>query len=240
MAKDRMGVLELLRKKARDADLEFQREGIRILIQAVMEAEVATKTEASFGEPSPERDTYRDAYRVRPLGHADGHPGSAGPEGAGGQLLPLSARTPPAKRTIPVRRRAAGLCGGRLHPPRRGHRTSVGCEGISKSQVSASRRLLLHRPAVLGCPDVQPTFHVVHSRLLVGWQLLLLLVPIPPSLFPLLVLDKSAQSRQADDSGSNTSSGTTTSQLSQRSPCWYSGSDFSRLHVTIARTVANL
>ena len=70
MAKDRMGVLELLRKKARDADLEFQREGIRILIQAMMEAEVATKTEASFGEPSPERDTYRDAYRVRPLGHA--------------------------------------------------------------------------------------------------------------------------------------------------------------------------
>ena len=38
MAKDRMNVLELLRKEAPDADLDFLREGLRVLIQAVMEA----------------------------------------------------------------------------------------------------------------------------------------------------------------------------------------------------------
>ena len=70
IAKDRMGVLELLRKKARDADLDFQREGIRMLIQEMMEAAAASKTEASFGKPSPERDIYRNAYRIWPLGHA--------------------------------------------------------------------------------------------------------------------------------------------------------------------------
>ncbi len=44
MAKDRMDVLELLREEAPDADFDFLREGLRVLIQAVMEAEVATKT----------------------------------------------------------------------------------------------------------------------------------------------------------------------------------------------------
>ena len=66
MAKDRMNVLELLRKEAPDADLDFLREGLRVLIQAVMEAEVATKTGASFGERSSERITYRNGYRTRP------------------------------------------------------------------------------------------------------------------------------------------------------------------------------
>ena len=65
MAKDRMNVLELLRKEAPDADLDFLREGLRVLIQAVMD-EVATKTGASFGERSSERITYRNGYRARP------------------------------------------------------------------------------------------------------------------------------------------------------------------------------
>ena len=46
MAKDRMDVLELLRKVASDADLDFLREGLRVLMQAVMEAEsLATASE---------------------------------------------------------------------------------------------------------------------------------------------------------------------------------------------------
>ena len=44
MAKERMDVLELLRKEAVDADLDFLREGLRVLMQAVMEAEVERKT----------------------------------------------------------------------------------------------------------------------------------------------------------------------------------------------------
>ena len=49
MAKDRMKVLEPLRMEAPDADLNFLREGLRVLIQAVMGAEVATKTDAGLG-----------------------------------------------------------------------------------------------------------------------------------------------------------------------------------------------
>ena len=66
MAKDRMDVLELLREEAPDADLDFLREGLRVLIQAVTEAEVATKAGANFCERSSERITYRNSYRGRP------------------------------------------------------------------------------------------------------------------------------------------------------------------------------
>ena len=55
-AKDRMDVLEMLGKEAPEADLNFLRVGLQVLIQAVMVA----------------------------LGHAGGHTGVAGPEGAGG------------------------------------------------------------------------------------------------------------------------------------------------------------
>ena len=66
MAKDRMNVLELLRKEAPDADLDFLREGLRVLIQAVTEAEVATKIGAGLGERSSKRIIYRNGYRTRP------------------------------------------------------------------------------------------------------------------------------------------------------------------------------
>ena len=55
MAKDRMDVLELLRKQASEAALDFVREWLRVLIQVVMKAEVENKTRAGLGERSPER-----------------------------------------------------------------------------------------------------------------------------------------------------------------------------------------
>ncbi len=63
------------------------------------------------------------------VGHAGGHAGYENPPGAGGQFLPLPARTPPTQRTRIARRRAAGLRGGRLHPPRRGPRASAWLRG---------------------------------------------------------------------------------------------------------------
>ena len=90
-----LDVLELLRKEAPDADLDFLREGLRVLIQAVMEAEVATKTGASFGERSSERITYRNGYRARPWDTRVGALALQVPKVAGGQLLPLAARTTP-------------------------------------------------------------------------------------------------------------------------------------------------
>ena len=46
-------MLELLRKEAPHVDLDFLRGRLRVLIQAVMEAEVDTKTGPIFGERSP-------------------------------------------------------------------------------------------------------------------------------------------------------------------------------------------
>ena len=66
MVKDRVDVLVLLRKEASEADLDFLREGLRVVMQAVMEAEVVNKTGAGLGERSPERLTHGNGYRVGP------------------------------------------------------------------------------------------------------------------------------------------------------------------------------
>ncbi len=44
MADERMGLLELLRKAGADGDVDFLREGVRALAEAVMEAEVTELT----------------------------------------------------------------------------------------------------------------------------------------------------------------------------------------------------
>jgi putative transposase len=66
MATDRMGVLELLHKAGADGDIDFLREGIRVLAEAVMEAEVSELTGLAKGERDPERRlTHRNGYRDR-------------------------------------------------------------------------------------------------------------------------------------------------------------------------------
>ena len=66
MATDRMGVLELLRKAGAEGDLDFLREGVRVLAQGLMEAEVTELTGVPHGERDPERRlTHRNGYRER-------------------------------------------------------------------------------------------------------------------------------------------------------------------------------
>jgi putative transposase len=66
MADDRMAALELLRKAAGDGDLDFLREGLAMLTQLVMEAEVSAQIGATRGERVPERRlTQRNGYRER-------------------------------------------------------------------------------------------------------------------------------------------------------------------------------
>src|SRR5574340_1598847 len=66
MATDRMSVLELLRKAGTDGDVDFLREGVRVLAEAVMEAEVTGLTGVPHGERHPEcRLTHRNGYRER-------------------------------------------------------------------------------------------------------------------------------------------------------------------------------
>jgi len=66
MADDRMAVLETVRKAISDGDVDFLREGVRVLAQAVMEAEVTELTGVPHGERDPERRlTRRNGYRER-------------------------------------------------------------------------------------------------------------------------------------------------------------------------------
>lgn len=66
MAEDRMAVLDTVRKAIAEGDRDFLREGMRVLAQAVMEAEVTELTGLPHGERDPERRlTRRNGYRDR-------------------------------------------------------------------------------------------------------------------------------------------------------------------------------
>ncbi len=66
MAEDRMAVLETVRKAMAEGDVDFLRDGVRVLAQAVMEAEVTELTGVPKGERDPQRRlTSRNGYRER-------------------------------------------------------------------------------------------------------------------------------------------------------------------------------
>jgi putative transposase len=66
MADDRMALLETMRKAITDGDADFLREGVKVLAEAVMEAEVAELTGVPRGVRDPERrSTHRNGYRER-------------------------------------------------------------------------------------------------------------------------------------------------------------------------------
>jgi len=64
MAVTTMDLLELLRK-ADGADVDFLREGVRVLAQALMDAEVSAQIGAEHSQRTPERTTHRNGYRAR-------------------------------------------------------------------------------------------------------------------------------------------------------------------------------
>ena len=65
MVKESMDLLELLRKSGVDGDVDFLREALRVLMDAIMDAEVSTRIGAEHGERSPDRLTHRNGYRSR-------------------------------------------------------------------------------------------------------------------------------------------------------------------------------
>ena len=65
MVKHRMDLLELLRERGIDGDVDFLLEALRVLVDGIMDAEVSAKIGAQHGERSPERVTYRNGYRNR-------------------------------------------------------------------------------------------------------------------------------------------------------------------------------
>lgn len=62
MLRERVDVLGLLRKQAETADIDFLREALLVLVEALIDAEVQAKTGAEYGERTPERLTRRNGY----------------------------------------------------------------------------------------------------------------------------------------------------------------------------------
>ena len=66
MASDSMALLDTVRKAIAEGDVDVLREGVRVLAQAIMEAEVSEVTGLPRGERDPERRlTHRNGYRER-------------------------------------------------------------------------------------------------------------------------------------------------------------------------------
>ncbi len=65
MTRHRMTLLEELRKCCSENGVDFLREGVKTLAEAIMELEVREKTGASLNERNTGRSTYRNGYRQR-------------------------------------------------------------------------------------------------------------------------------------------------------------------------------
>ena len=138
MAEDRMALLEMLRKAIADGDVDFLREGVRVLAQAVMEAEVSELTGLPKGERDPERRlTHRNGYRERRWDTRVGTIDLAIPQGPRRLVLPSPCSSrgggPSGPCSRSSRRRTCWASA------RAGSTTSSGpwgIEGISRSEVS--------------------------------------------------------------------------------------------------------
>ena len=135
MVKERMDLLELLRKGGMDGDVDFLREALRVLVEGIMDAEVSSGIGAEYGERSPERVTQRNGYRSRAwdtrVGTMDLHipklrEGSYFPS-----LLDHSQQSSLAA-TPWLQQAREGVSTRRVDDLVK----ALGCEGISKSQVS--------------------------------------------------------------------------------------------------------
>ena len=136
MAKDSMDLLELFRKRGDDADVDFLREALRVVVQAIMEAEVSAQIGAEHGERSLSRVTYRNGYRPRRWDTRVGSMELGIPKLRDGSYFPslLEPRRRSEKALLAVIQQAyiEGVSTRRVDDLVK----ALGCEGISKSQVS--------------------------------------------------------------------------------------------------------
>ena len=137
MAEDRMAVLDTVRKAISEGDVDFLREGMRVLAQAVMEAEVSELTGVPRGERNPaERLTHRNGYRDRRWDTRVGTIELAVPRVRDGSYLPslLDPRRRTERALLAVIQEAyvSGVSTRRVDDLVR----AMGIDGISKSEVS--------------------------------------------------------------------------------------------------------
>src|ERR1035437_4086717 len=137
MAEDRMALLETLRKATADSDVVLLREGVRVLAQAIMEAEVTELTGLPKGERDPERRlTSRNGYRERRWDTRVGSVELAIPRVRDGSYFPslLEPRRRAERALLAVIQEAyvLGVSTRRVDDLVQ----SLGITGISKSEVS--------------------------------------------------------------------------------------------------------
>ena len=137
MADDSMTLLEMLRKASAGGDIDVLREGVRILAQALMEAEVTEVTGVAKGERDPEhRLTHRNGYRDRRWDTRVGTIELAVPRVRDGSYFPslLEPRRRAERALLAVVQEAyvAGVSTRRVDDLVR----ALGIEGISRSEVS--------------------------------------------------------------------------------------------------------
>ena len=136
MVKERMDLLELLRKGGMDGDVDFLREALRVLVDGIMDAEVSSRIGAEYGERSPERVTQRNGYRSRAWDTRVGTMELHIPKLREGSYFPslLEPRRRSERALLAVIQQAyvEGVSTRRVDDLVK----ALGCEGISKSQVS--------------------------------------------------------------------------------------------------------
>lgn len=137
MATPTIDILEVARKRLGDeADVDFLREALASLLQALMEAEVTTQAGALYGERSPARLAQRNGYRERRWDTRVGSLELAIPKLRSGSYYPtfLEPRRRSEQALLAVIQQAyvEGVSTRRVDDLVR----ALGCDGISKSQVS--------------------------------------------------------------------------------------------------------
>lgn len=131
-----MAVAELLRKAEQAGDVDFLREGVRVLTQALMEVELSQQLGAERHERSAERVGQRNGYRERDWDTRVGTIGLRVPRTREGGYLPswLEPRKRAEQALVAVVREAyvQGVSTRKVDDLVK----ALGLDGISKSQVS--------------------------------------------------------------------------------------------------------
>jgi putative transposase len=131
-----MDVLDLIRKRAGDGDLDFLRETLQAVLCAVMDADVSARAGAGLHERTPERTVYRNGYRPRRWDTRAGTIDLRIPRLREGSYLPafLEPRRRSEQALLAVIQQAyvEGVSTRRVEDLVQ----ALGCSGISKSQVS--------------------------------------------------------------------------------------------------------
>ena len=134
-----ISMLDLIRKSQSDgADIDFLREGIRVLAQAMMEADVTAQIGAALGEHAPEqRTTHRNGYRERRWDTRVGTVDLAIPRLRSGSyfpdfLLQPRRRAEKALASVVMQAYVEGVSTRRVDDVAQ----AMGVEGMSKSTVS--------------------------------------------------------------------------------------------------------